>query len=206
MRPCLSTRPPGLSGSGAGRNRLHHGSTLPGHRLAASGTCSESGRIVSACSVVVAELRKELADCLAVVDLAIAACYAKLGEVADISTLDRSQVSSATSISLDEPDWLSQAAVLFGQMEPQTSLQPHESIIRPEPNQPEPNLPKPDLSKLNQPKPNQYKPDKLSCQPMSQAILCEPPSRACPLPLPVRFVRRCRRRRGGRRQCRRAFG
>ena len=29
MRPCLSTRPPGLSGSGAGRNRVSHGSTLP---------------------------------------------------------------------------------------------------------------------------------------------------------------------------------
>ena len=40
MRPCLSTRPPGLSGRGAGLNLVYHGSTLHGARFSASRTRS----------------------------------------------------------------------------------------------------------------------------------------------------------------------
>ena len=50
MRPCLSTRPPGLSGRGAGRNLVYHGSTIHGGRFSASRT--RSGRFSSSTSHV----------------------------------------------------------------------------------------------------------------------------------------------------------
>ena len=47
MRPCLSTRPPGLSGSGAGRKLVYHGSTIHGGRFSASRT--RPSRFSSSC-------------------------------------------------------------------------------------------------------------------------------------------------------------